>query len=615
MVSIYQRGNEEMCGIVGFWGPWDKLILERMTRLIEHRGPDDTGFHLAPTLDRFVGLGMCRLSIIDLQTGHQPIWNEDRTKAIILNGEIYNYRVLRPSLEAKGHVFTTQTDTEVILHGYEEFGPEVVNRLEGMFAFAIWDDKTKQFFLARDRLGIKPLYYYQASDGSIAFSSEIKSILPLLHHREINPQNFYHYLLYGFGMRDETLFKEIYQIPPAHYMIWERGKLTLHQYWRLEKQSLQAKSEEEWTERIRSTLTEAVKSHLVADVPVGVTLSGGVDSSSILALMTRVTPDTYIHAVTVGYNRPDDEIRFSRIAASPYNIQIHEHYFSIEETADHFSKIIYHLEEPVAHAAMGTTYFLSKAVREHLKVVLIGEGSDELFCGYQNNRLFMFPFNLAPHSLIRHYYLKIGTVMPSPKEIETLLQPESLDREMLKEIAHLYDPYFKDGSLEENSIRYQIEIELVAKQLLRIDKLMMAHSVEARVPFLDRAFVELAFSIPFPLKIKNRTEKYIFRKAMKPLLPREVVDRPKMGRKGTQVLKYPLIEESLLPRFGHLLKAKRIEQRGFFKGKALERYLSWPLSIMDRANPIRSRMKPKFILGILAFEIWCQIFLDGRLEE
>jgi len=604
-----------MCGIVGFWGLWSQAILEKMTRLIRYRGPDDIGFYFAPALDRFVGLGMCRLSIIDLHTGHQPIWNEDRTKVIIFNGEIYNYRLLRTSLKAKGHVFTTQTDTEVILHGYEEFGPEVVNRLEGMFAFAIWDDKTKQFFLARDRLGIKPLYYYQAADGSIAFSSEIKSILPLLPHKEINLKSFYHYLLYGFGMRDETLFKEIYQIPPACYMIWEGGKLTLHPYWRLEKQSFQAKSEEDWAEQIRSTLLEAVKSHLVADVPVGITLSGGVDSSSILALMTRATTDSHIHAVTVGYNRPDDEIRFSRIAASPYHIQIHERYFSIEETADHFRKIIYHLEEPIAHAAMGTTYFLSKTVREHLKVVLIGEGSDELFCGYQNNRLFMFPFYLAPRSLIRHYYLRIGTVMPSSEEIESLLQSESLDRQIFREMIHLYDPYFKKGPLEENSLRYQIEIELVAKQLLRIDKLMMAHSVEARVPFLDRAFVELAFSIPFHLKIKNRMEKYIFRKAMEPLLPHEVVYRPKMGKKGTQVLKSPLIEESLLPKFGDLLKAKRIEQRGFFKGKALEKYLSWPLSIMDRVNPVRSRMKPKFILAILAFEIWCQVFLDGKLED
>lgn len=604
-----------MCGIFGFLGPWSQDILEKTTMLIQHRGPDDMGFYFAPALDCFIGLGICRLSIIDLNTGHQPIWNEDRTIAIIFNGEIYNYRFLRPSLEAKGHIFTTRTDTEVILHGYEEYGPEVLNRLEGMFAFAIWEDKSKRFFLARDRLGIKPLYYYLESDGSIAFSSEIKSILPLVHQRKINQKSVYHYLLYGFGMRTETFFNGIYQLPPAHYMVWEKGKLTLHQYWKLNKQPFQSRSEEDWAEQIRSTLLNAVKSHLVADVPVGITLSGGIDSSSILALMTRTTTDSHIHAVTVGYNRPDDEIQYSRIAASPYNIQIHERYFSLRETADHLRKMIYHLEEPIAHAALGTTYFLSKTVSEHLKVVLIGEGSDELFCGYQNNQLFMFPFALAPRGLIHRYFLKIGTVMPSLKEIEKLLQPERLDRQMLWDMAHLYDPYFKDGPLEENSIRYQLEIELVAKQLLRIDKLMMAHSVEARVPFLDRAFVELAFSIPFHLKIKNRTEKYIFRKAMEPLLSHEIVYRPKMGKKGTQLLKSPLVEESLLPKFGHLLKAKTIEQRGFFKGKDLERYLSWPLPVIERIHPIRSRMKPKFILAILAFEIWCQVFLEGRLEE
>jgi asparagine synthase (glutamine-hydrolysing) len=603
-----------MCGIVGFLGPWDKKTLERITALLRHRGPDDVGYHFSSRGSTSVGLGHRRLSIIDLNKGHQPIWNEDRTKLIIFNGEIYNYRLLRLSLEALGHVFTTQSDTEVVLHGFEEYGPEVVERLEGMFAFAVWDEKSGRLFIARDRLGIKPLYYFHGQ-GVFAFGSEIKAILPLLNGRYINRQALYHYLLFGFMMQGETIFEGIFHLPPAHYLIWDNGLLTTKRYWRIEKQPFATQSEEEWAERIRSSLYAAVESHLVADVPVGITLSGGIDSSSILAFMSQATHQTRINSFTVGYNRPDDEISFSRIAASLFNIRVHERRFALGEIADHFRKIIYHLEEPVAHAGIGTTYFLSKTISEHLKVVLIGEGSDELFAGYPPYRLFMFPYSLAPRRLIHKYFFKVDYVMPGLREIENLLHPDWLDRSLLEEVSHMYAPYFAYGQFAENCLRYQLETELVGKQLLRIDKLMMAHSVEARVPFLDRAFAELAFSVPFPFKVKGGIEKYILRRTLEPLLPREVVYRPKSGKKGTQSLKHPLLEEGLLPGFRHLITAESIEKRGIFKGDGLSEYLDWPLSRWEKHHPIRSRLKAKFILAILVLEIWCQIFLDGNAPD
>jgi len=601
-----------MCGIVGFIGPWDQPLLEQMTGLIAHRGPDDAGFHHARLRQRQanIGLGMRRLSIIDLDTGHQPIWNEDRTKAIIYNGELYNYRSLRPQLESNGHRFSTRTDTEVILHAYEEYGTEAVTRLEGMFAFAIWDQTQESLFIARDRMGIKPLYYQQTGEDTFVFGSEIKALLPVIGKREISKEALYHYLLYGFVMSGESILRGIFHLPPAHYLIWQDGKVATKRYWSLEKQAFPYWAEREWAEAIQAKLYEAVESHLVADVPVGITLSGGLDSSSVLAMMSRATEQARINSVTVGYHRPDDEMLYSRIAAGHFNIQVHETFTSLRAVSEAYRRIIYHLEEPLAHPVLGTTFFLAKAAREQLKVVLIGEGSDELFAGYPHYKLFTWPFVLAPRSLIRQYFFKIAYLMPSERIVASLLHPDWLDHSLLSHIAHLYDSYLDTRCMADGSLLCELEAELVGNQLLRIDKLMMAHSVEARVPFLDRTFVELAYSVPFRLKVKHGMEKYILRKAVEPLLPSEIVYRPKRGQKGTQALMPALVEELRL-HYNHLLSTEAVKRRGIFRTQQLRERLERPLSPLGRFDPIRSRQKSKFYLAILSLEIWCQTFLDG----
>jgi asparagine synthase (glutamine-hydrolysing) len=597
-----------MCGITGFIGPWDRVTLVEMTDLLRHRGPDDEGFHFTSLRsgEQNIGLGHRRLSIIDLDTGQQPIWNEQKTRGIIFNGEIYNYRQLRSQLEGRGCVFSTQSDTEVILRGYEEFGVRVLEKLEGMFAIAIWDEPEEKLFLARDRIGIKPLYYYPGAHGEISFGSELKALLPLIQERNISKEALYHYLLYGFVLQGESMVEGIHHLLPGHYLIWQNGSFTTQRYWRLQKQDYDAKTEADWMALIEENLRNAVKSHLIADVPVGLTLSGGLDSSAVLALMCQSSDHSLLNAITVGYNRPDDETRYSRIAAAGFDVNVHERFIKIEDVGEHYEKIIYHMEEPIAHPVLGTTYFLSRAVREHLKVVLIGEGSDELFAGYPHYRLFTFPYSLAPEFLTRHFFMKAGYIMPGWRTIANLLQPEWLDRDLLRQVAHRYDPYFSGGITGERGLHFELEAELVGSQLLRVDKLMMAHSVEARVPFLDRNFVELAYSIPYNLKRKNGIEKYILRKAMSKYLPDEVAWRPKSGPKGTQALLQPLMDKALLPRWNDLLSNQSLTNHGMFIPEKMTKYLTerpW-----DKYDPIRSRGTTKFRLALLTLEIWRQIF-------
>ena len=599
-----------MCGITGFIGPWDQSILVEMTDLLRHRGPDDEGYHFAKVSGgkHNLGLGHRRLSIIDLDTGRQPIWNEQNTRCIIFNGEIYNYRELRSQLVSQGCVFSTQSDTEVILRGYEEYGANVLDRLEGMFAFAIWDETEEKLFLARDRIGIKPLYFYPGVHGEFAFGSEIKAFLPLIQDRNISKAALYHYLLYGFIMQGETMLEGIHHLLPGHCLIWQNGSYATQRYWKLQKQDYSAQTEEGWMVLIEEGLRDAVKSHLIADVPVGLTLSGGLDSSAVLALMCQSSDQSLLNAITVGYNRPDDETRYSRIAAAGFDVNVHEKFVQIEDVGEHYENIIYHMEEPLAHPVMGTTYFLSQAVREHLKVVLIGEGSDELFAGYPHYRLFSFPYSLAPEFLKRHFFMKAGYIMPDWRTIANMLQPEWFDRELLRHAAHRYDHYFSGGITGDRGLHFELEAELVGSQLLRVDKLMMAHSVEARVPFLDRKFVELAYSIPFNLKIKNGVEKYILRKAMSKFLPDEVAWRPKSGPKGTQALLQPLMNKALLPRWGNLLSDQPLTNQGMFKPGRMNSYLNekpW-----DKYDPIRSRGTNKFRLALLNLEIWRRIFCE-----
>jgi len=600
-----------MCGIAGFVGKFERDALRVMTELMHHRGPDDTGYHFdrLEGADAAVGLGHKRLSIIDLDTGHQPMWTADQSVGIVFNGEIYNYRELRRQLQAEGHEFRTRSDTEVILQGYAAWGAGVCSRLEGMFAFAIWDARQRSWFLARDRFCIKPLYYCEPSPGSFAFASEIKPLLTLLPDVAVDKRAFYHYLLYGWCATEQTIFRGVRQLPPAHHLHWHEERLTRQRYWRLEDAPEPKPSAADWCELLRERLSAAVRSHLIADVPVGITLSGGLDSSAVLAMMADATDAARIQAFTVGFGLPNDELPFARRAAESVGVSGHERIESIDQVAADFPRMIWHLEEPLPHPVIGTTYYLARFVREHLKVILVGEGSDELLAGYPHYRLFRLPYRLAPGPLLRHYFFSAAYVMPRARALAGLLAPGWLNRELLEDVAHHYDRYLQVDRPARGALRFEIENELVANQLMRIDKLMMSHSVEARVPFLDRALAETAFAVPFDLKLRAGREKYILRRAMTGRLPAEIVTRPKSGARGTQAL-LPALTRVLHDRMRAALTSASLERRGWFQAPAVERFLRQGSGLLVRHHPIESRVRAKFALMLTVLEEWARVFLD-----
>ncbi len=602
-----------MCGIVGFSGGLDRRVLERMTALVAHRGPDDSGCHFVPAHDArpAVGLGHRRLSIIDLDTGHQPLFSADGSRVIVFNGEIYNYRQLRSELAARGHRFTTQSDTEVILAGYAEWGTAVPQHLEGMFAFAIHDQRDGEWFLARDRCGIKPLYYCAIGDDAFAFASEIKPLLAVRPDRRLDLRALYHFLLLGWGPVDDTIFRGIRQLPPAHCMQYRAGDgVRLRRYWQLPASEPAAGSPDEWGARIRDVLGAAVESHLVADVPVGITLSGGLDSSAVLALMAERVEPQRIRAFTVGYGRPDDEIPYARLAAAHLGVHSQVHTEPLARVAVDFPRMLWHVEEPLPHPVLGTTWYLARFVREHLKVILVGEGSDELFAGYPHYRLMGFPYVLAPAALRRGVFLRAAYLLPSAREWAGLLEPDWLDRDLLESVEQAYRRTLAREPGGAGALRMELEHELVSNQLLRIDKLMMAHSVEARVPFLDRQFVETAWSIPFGLKHRHGREKHVLRDAFAGLLPPQVANRPKSGPRGTQALLSALTDHVLADRVRAGVDPDRLRRRGWFRPQAVQDYLAAGRHWTVRRHPIASRTRAKLRLLLATLETWAELYLD-----
>jgi asparagine synthase (glutamine-hydrolysing) len=602
-----------MCGIAGIVGPYERHALTVMTECMHHRGPDETGYLFLPG-DRpgqLVGMGHKRLSIIDLSSGQQPMANEDESLHVVFNGEIYNHRAVRQDLLQAGHRFASQCDTEVLLHGYEEYSTQLLERLEGMFAFGLWHQPARRWFLARDRFGIKPLYFCQPTPTSFAFASEIKPLLPLVGGAKLHLEALYHYLLYGWASTDETIFRGIFHLRPAHWLTWNEGKIQQGRYWSLQPGEDRL-SEAEWAERLREQLEAAVRSHLIADVPVGITLSGGLDSSTVLALMARAMPPEQIQAFTVGYGLANDELPYARQAARHMGVQTRERVFPIERVAEAFERILWHLEEPIAHPILGTTYFLAEFVRQHVKVAMIGEGSDELFAGYPHFHLFRAPYSWAPKWLTRRILPGAAFVMPDTATLAQFLHPDMLDRGLLEHVAHAYDDYLNDPDLARGWLRCELEHELVASQLARIDKLTMAHSVEARVPFLDRQLVETAFRIPFALKMHNGVEKAILRKSMQDLLPRDVLHRPKSGPKGTQNLLPVLLDQVLRNHVAELTHTDTMRRRGWFRSEAVGPYLARADSWLVRKHPIDSRRRAKFLFALATLEQWARLFLDGQ---
>jgi asparagine synthase (glutamine-hydrolysing) len=561
-----------MCGIVGIFNlnsePVNQELLLGMTRLLSHRGPDDEGLYLCGK----VGLGHRRLSIIDLSVrGHQPMSNEDGSIWIVFNGEIYNHISLRKQLQANGHQYKSDTDTETIIHLYEDKGIECLDYLDGEFAFSIWDANRKTIFSARDRLGVKPLYYY-ISDKYFIFASEIKAIL--LHpkvKKDINPQALSHYLSFSVSPAPLTCFKDIFKLEAGHFLlVGDDGKITKTQYWDAIPKTKINCSQEEAVETIRIKLKESVRERLMSDVPFGVFLSGGIDSSTNVALMSHMIKEPVkTFNVAIEGSNTYDESYFAKLVSEHFHTEYHSLRIKFDDFSKVFDDLAYYSDEPLCDYACIPNFYLAKLAREKgVYVIQVGEGNDEIFCGYRSYiavlnliRLFYpFPsllkkpaFQLLKLAQVDklHYTIERaangeevflgGSYLFTEKEKERLfnksMNTSGLDSSSAY-VSGIYRNYldrFPEADPLDKMIYLDLKVRLPELLLMRTDKMTMANSVEARVPFLDYQFVEYALSLPTKFKYHHNTGKYIFRKSLRGILPQKVVSQRKKGFAGLPV--------------------------------------------------------------------------------
>lgn len=537
-----------MCGFVGFCDDSKnkKKIIRDMADVIKHRGPDSDGYYV----DNNIALGFRRLSIIDLDKGSQPIFNEDKDKVIVFNGEIYNYKEIREELKSKGHKFSTNTDTEVILHGYEEYKEDILNKLRGMFAFVIYDIKEKSLFGARDFYGIKPFYYYYDNDNFL-FGSEIKSFLGSPNFKkELNKDMLSQYLTFQCSIGEDTFFKNTYKLLPGHYFIYKDKELEVKKYYEVKLEPNDDKSLEEWVSGIREVIDNSVLAHKVSDVEVGSFLSSGVDSSLIAKLSS--VDKTF----TVGYdNKKYSEIDYAKEFSDKINVSNVSKKISKEEYFKEFSNVQYYMDEPLADASAVMLYFLSKTASKHVKVCLSGEGADEIFGGYN---IYHEPYSVSWYNKIPYFIRKCIGILVYPfrnytgfnflyrrsKKIEDryignafIFEPNDAKKIVNfnygnKTYKDFTKPYYdKVSDLDVVTKMQYIDFNfwLIYDILLKADKMSMANSLEVRVPYLDREVIEHASKLPSKYKIVGNETKYAFRKVAKEELADKVADKKKLG--------------------------------------------------------------------------------------
>jgi len=605
-------------------------LLQRMCDVIEHRGPDDEGFYVADG----VALGMRRLAIIDLFTGHQPISNETGSVWIVFNGEIYNYRELRDDLIQRGHTFQTHSDTETIVHLYEEEGEACVNRLRGMFAFAIYDKRERKLFLARDRVGVKPLHYARTQDG-IVFGSEIKS---LLQHpgvtREVNHEAIADFLSFGYVPDPQTAFRGIHKLPPGHTLTFKDGRLTTRCYWDFQyperRTDEPVRDEREIIEQLRELLEESVRLRLVSDVPLGAFLSGGIDSSTVVAMMTRAM-DRPVKTFSIGFSESSfNELKYARIAARHFNTDHHE-FVVTPDVCRIVEEIVWHHDEPFADVSSVPTYMVSKLAREHVKVVLSGDGGDELFAGYERYLVDRSreKFERIPAFIRRHLLLRASRMLPRSAYGKNFLRNIALDpglryidslsffgearqREMFapefrramaarNPAAVFKQIYDTPGSHErlDHLLYLDSKTYLPGDIMTKVDRMSMAHSIEAREPLLDHKLIEFVEGLPASLKLRGMETKSILKRAVRGLIPDEIIDRPKQGF-DVPIQKW--FKEDLRAMLCDTLADRRTRERGYFNAKAVD-------GILD--EHLRGRRdNARHLWGLLTLELWHRAFID-----
>jgi asparagine synthase (glutamine-hydrolysing) len=554
-----------MCGITGY-AYFDKErriepgTLRNMTDSIRHRGPDDEGFFI----DNNIGLGFRRLSIIDLSTGHQPLANEDETVWIIFNGEIYNYQALQENLIKQGHVFKTKSDTETIVHLYEQYGTDCLQYLRGMFGFAIWDSRKQQLFCARDRFGIKPLYYYTDNE-KIVFGSEIKAILKADNvDKTLSYDALDSYFAFGYITSDLSIYKNVRKLQPGHYLLISFGgkpAVETRSFWEIHFDPDYSKTENQWSEEIEACLSETVKLHMISDVPLGAFLSGGIDSSSVVAMMARNSTRP-IKTFSIGFKEQKfDELKYAVEIAKKYNCEHHEQVVE-PESIGLLPKLVSAYDEPYADSSAIPTYYVSKMARENVTVALSGDGGDELFAGYdiyaRYKQIHSFPLNFNSAGYNKLLWGNIHKLIPESAKGKNFSYYLSQDKRYLGSGSTFWTKPQRQRFILNNhpAINYANASELFKEEILKksttsdcitnlqyldlrtymvddiltkVDRASMLNSLEVRVPLLDHKFAELSFKIPWNLKFKQGVRKYIFKQSMAPYLPENILKHPKQG--------------------------------------------------------------------------------------
>jgi asparagine synthase (glutamine-hydrolysing) len=623
-----------MCGIAGIAGTEPDLrqdvgTIRLMCSAIVHRGPDDEGFYLCDS----VGLGMRRLSIIDLASGHQPIHNEDRNVWVVFNGEIYNFPELRRELESRGHRFYTNSDTEVIVHLYEELGADCVRKLRGMFAIALWDERRKTLLLARDRLGKKPLHYALHND-SLYFGSEIKSILAVVPDlAEVNAQALLEYLYFGYVPDPITAFTGIHKLPPGHLLEFENGKISVRQYWDLPSYDTYfPKSEEECLEELERRLFEATRIRLISDVPLGAFLSGGVDSSTVVAMMARASSGP-VKTFSIGFTKDDfNEAHYARLVAQEFSTDHHELILE-PDVVQTVELLTSSLEEPFGDSSMLPTYYVSQMARKHVTVVLSGDGGDEIFAGYDSYRIHAERriFEHVPEWARRLYRNQIFPRLPITMRgrkfsynVSLPWQERYLDAVSFLPAFERDMPLLSDGFRAvlrssgdpENALRryfthspakdpvsqllyVDTKTYLVADILTKVDRMSMLNSLELRVPLLDHELVEWAAGLSSTWKLRGRQQKYILRKLAERLgIPSTVLNRKKQG--FALPLEHWMRHE--LKDMLMMLFEPRSLQRGYFEPAAIRKLMDDHLK--------HGRDLSDHLWRLLMFELWHRNFLE-----
>jgi asparagine synthase (glutamine-hydrolysing) len=612
-----------------------------MRDVIAHRGPDDVGIFI----DGRVGLGHRRLSIVDVASGHQPMTNEDDSLQITYNGEIYNHSDYRDELESRGHVYRTHCDTETILHLYEEHGDACVNYLRGMFAFAIWDAKKRELFIARDRLGVKPLYYVHTDDGSLYFGSEIKTLFEAgAISPEINFAALPDYLANHATSGGDTLYKGVKRLLPGHTLLWRDGKLEIKKYWDVSFSKVEdtGRSDKDYIAEWYELFRTSVRLRLMADVPLGMFLSGGIDSSAIAAVMSGMVSEP-IKTFSVAFaEREANELAYARIVAEAYRTNHHEVVVSPEEFFNALPRLVWHEDEPLAHPSSVALYFVSLLASQHVKVVLTGEGSDELLAGYGRYRKTILNLSLGKHYRTLTPRVVRGAVrssiqgLPTSKvrqkllrsflgvapDIESIyfdnfavfplaMQGDLLSNETLERIGGI-DPYAGvRAALEQTDADSLLDRLLYAdiktylhELLMKQDQMSMATSVESRVPFLDHKLVEFTCSLPERLKLRGGTTKYILRESMKGVLPEAILSRSKMGFPVPIGAWFRGAHRSIIDEY---VLSERAMSRGLFNSDFVRDLVHRHQSGVENHE--------ERLWALVNFEIWQRQFFDGEAAQ